>query len=424
MQLSSAPVWNGQRLAPHGIALRCYALGNGPGYQVMPGGLTRVAHDSGDAVLSMQSGAGSKDTWVQADGPVTQFSLLGRSAEPLSVSRSGNDLPSRVADNLYWLGRYMERAESGARLARVIFARLLDDTRSSEPGVLNVLFTAFCAQHTLLSSPRLSSDVTSADEIERQLLLQLRSHDSSYAMVSSLAGAYRAASIARDRMSRDTWHVLSQLDEQREQLVQARVLGPSEALEALDRLVLSCGSFAGLQMENLSRTFGFRFMDLGRRLERARNTSMLIHTTLGTAAPEEPTILAAMLDVLDNGITYRRRYQDVMQAAPVLDLVLTDESNPRSIAFQLGAIHEHVRLLPRALEEPLRTPEERRALGMLMRARLCEVEQLCESNADGERPHLRAYLAELDRDLPALSDGITQVYLAHAAAQRVFGQEG
>ncbi len=421
---SSAPVWTGQAAEPHRVTFRCYALGDGPGYTTMPGGLTRVAHDERDTIVSMQRGAGSKDTWVLAERPVTHFSLLGRQAERMTVSRSGNDLPSRVADNLYWLGRYVERVESTARLSRALVSRLLDDTRSGEPGVLTTLYAAFRAQHMLPATSRLPAETAVADEIERELMRQLRSQDSSYALLSSLTGAYRAASVVRDRISRDTWHVLSQLDDQRHALIETRARsGASEMLDALDRLVLSCGTFAGLEMENLSRTFGFRFMDLGRRLERARNTSMLVVNTVGSVRVEEASLLAALLDTLDNGITYRRRYQDVMQAAPVLDLVLTDESNPRSIAFQLAATLEHVRLLPRAVEDPLRTPEERLALGMLTRARLCDIEALCEPASDSDRPQLRAHLADLDRDLPALSDAITQGYLAHALPQRTFGQD-
>jgi uncharacterized circularly permuted ATP-grasp superfamily protein/uncharacterized alpha-E superfamily protein len=424
VQFSSAPIWTGQGFSPHRIALRCYALGDGPGYQTLPGGLTRVAHDSGETIVSMQRGAGSKDTWVLADSPVSQFSLLGRQAERLSVSRSGNDLPSRVADNLFWLGRYVERAEGTARLSRVLVSRLLDDTRSAEPSVLHVLYGAFCMQHAPRSATG-SRGKLATDDIEGLLLRHLRASDSSYALLSSLTGAYRAASVVRDRISRDTWHVLSQLDHQRRELSESLPRADaSEMLDRLDRLVLICAAFSGLEMENLSRTFGYRFMDLGRRLERARTTSILIANTLGDVSPDEPSVLAALLDTLDNGITYRRRYQDVMQAAPVLDLVLTDESNPRSIAFQLAATHEHLRALPRAVEEPLRTPEERLALGMLTRARLCDVEALSEATPGADRPRLRAYLAELDDELPKLSDTITQSYLAHALPQRTFGQDG
>jgi uncharacterized circularly permuted ATP-grasp superfamily protein/uncharacterized alpha-E superfamily protein len=421
VELSSAPLWNGTALEPRRVAIRCYAVGNGPGYQVMPGGLTRVSRNEGDAVVSMQRGAGSKDTWVLADGPVPQLSLLGRREERVLLSRSGHDLPSRVADNLYWLGRYVERAEGGARLLRRIFARLLDDTHAVEPSVLVALFEGLNIQHELLEPLRVAG--VGVEAMERDVLRFMCSLDYSNGLLASLAGAHRTASVVRDRISRDTWHVLSQLDEQRAGLLGARLFSAGDALEALDRLVLSFGAFAGLQSENLSRTFGFRFMDLGRRIERARNTAALVQAAIGTMYPDEPSVLSEVLEVLDNGITYRRRYQDVMQAAPVLDLLLTDESNPRSIVFQLATVYEHVRMLPRSIEEPLRTREERVALASLTRVRLADIEGLATVTAAGERPALRDHLSNLARDLPDLSNAITQSYLVHAVPHRAIGSE-
>jgi uncharacterized circularly permuted ATP-grasp superfamily protein/uncharacterized alpha-E superfamily protein len=423
VELSSAPFWNGTALEPRRIAIRCYAVGNGPGYQVMPGGLTRVSRDDeGDSVVSMQRGAGSKDTWVLADGPVSQLSLLGRREERVSLSRSGHDLPSRVADNLYWLGRYVERAEGSARLQRQILARLLDDTHAAEPSVLAALCEGLSMQHEL-SEPLLAAAGVQADVVERDLMRFLSSTEHANGILASLAGAHRTASVVRDRISRDTWHVISQLNDQRASLLRAQSFSAGDALEKLDALVLSFGAFAGLQSENLSRTFGFRFMDLGRRLERARNTVTLLQVTLAVVQPDEPAVLSEVLEVLDNGITYRRRYQDVMQAAPVLDLLLTDETNPRSIVFQLSALYEHVRMLPRSIEEPLRTREERVALGALTRVRLADIEALAMVTPAGERPQLREHLTWLAGDLPELSNAITQSYLAHAVPHRAIGSE-
>jgi len=388
----------------------------------MPGGLTRVSRDEVDAVVSMQRGAGSKDTWVLADGPVSQLSLLTRRDERVLLSRSGHDLPSRVADNLYWLGRYMERAEGSARLLRRILARLLDDTHAGEPSVLAALFEGLSTQHEL-SEPLRAGAGVSADAVERDALRFLSSTEHSNGLLASLAGAHRTASVVRDRISRDTWHVISQLDDQRARLTRARTFSVGDALEALDGLVLSFGAFAGLQSENLSRTFGFRFMDLGRRIERARYTATLVNITVGVVYPDEPTVLSEVLEVLDNGITYRRRYQDVMQAAPVLDLLLTDETNPRSIVFQLAALYDHVRALPRSIEEPLRTREERVALSALTRVRLADIEALSTVTPAGERPALREHLALLARDLPELSNAITQGYLVHAVTHRAIGSE-
>lgn len=421
MELSAAPLWNGSGLEPRHVAVRCYAVGNGPGYQIMPGGLTRVSAQDGQPVVSMQRGAGSKDTWVLADGPVSQLSLLGRREERVSLSRSGHDLPSRVADNLYWLGRYVERAEGSARLFRRVFARLWDDAHAAEPSVLLALFEGLGTLHEL-TEPLKAAATASVDSLERDLVRYLCSPRPNSLLVN-VAGAHRTASVVRDRISRDTWHVLSQLDEQRAQLQSGRVGSPSDATEALDRLVLLFGAFAGLQNENLSRTFGFRFMDLGRRIERARDTAALVQVTIGTVFPDEPSVLSEVLEVLDNGITYRRRYQDAIQAAPVLDLLLTDESNPRSIAFQLASIYEHVRALPRSLEEPLRTPEERVALGALTRVRLADIEALATVNEAQRRPQLIEHLRAVTQALPELSNAITQSYLAHAVATRAIGSE-
>lgn len=422
-ELSASPLWTGAGLEPRPVAIRCYAVGNGPGYQVMPGGLTRVSSKLGkEAVVSMQRGAGSKDTWVLADGPVPQLSLLGRSQERLSLSRSGHDLPSRVADNLYWLGRYIERAEGSARLFRRVFARLWDDAHASEPSVLWALCEGLSTLHQL-RQPLVAASSLTVDVLERELIGDLSAQATPNGLLASVMGAYRAASVVRDRISRDTWHVLSQLDEQRARLAGGRVVSPSDVPDALDALVLSFGAFAGLQNENLSRTFGFRFMDLGRRIERARNTATLVQSTIGVVYPDEPSVLSEVLEVLDNGITYRRRYQDVMQAAPVLDLLLMDESNPRSIAFQLAAIYDHVRVLPRSLEAPLRTREERAALSVLTHMRLADIEALAQLGAEQSRPALIEHLSKLDHDLPELSNAVTQSYLAHAVVQRAIGGE-
>ena len=423
IELSSAPLWNGSTLEPRRIALRCYAVGNGPGYQVMPGGLTRVSRDDqGDSVVSMQRGAGSKDTWVLADGPVSQLSLLGRRDERVSLSRSGHDLPSRVADNLYWLGRYIERAEGSARLQRRVLARLLDDAHAAEPSVLIALCDALSIQHELLE-PLTAASGTQSEALERDLLRILCSAEHANGIAASLAGAHRTASVVRDRISRDTWHVINQLNEQRSQLIGMPAGSVSDALEKLDALVLSFGAFAGLQSENLSRTFGFRFMDLGRRIERARNTVSLLQVTLSVVFPDEPAVLSEVLEVLDNGITYRRRYQDVLQAAPVLDLLLTDETNPRSIVFQLAALYEHVRALPRSIVEPLRTAEERAALDVLTRVRLADVEGLVAVSPERDRPAFRQHMEALSQALPELSNAITQSYLAHAVPHRAIGSE-
>jgi uncharacterized alpha-E superfamily protein len=259
------------------------------------------------------------------------------------------------------------------------------------------------------------------DAIERLLLRELCSGDAPNSLLMSLQDAHRAASVVRDRISRDTWHVLSQLNDQRAHMSDCLVRSPSEVPDALDDLILSFGAFAGLQNENLSRTFGFRFMDLGRRIERAYSTALLIQTVVGVVHSDEHAVLSELLDVMDNGITYRRRYRDVMQVAPVLDLLLTDESNPRSIVFQLAAIQQNLQCLPHSIENPLRTLEERIALAVLTHVRLADVEAMAIPTADRSRPALVTHLARVCQELPALSNAVTQGYLAHAVVPRAIG---
>ena len=126
--LSTVPVWEDGPLRPRHLVLRVYAVASGDSYSVMPGGLTRVTTSLDDLVASMQSGGGSKDTWVMADGPTSQLSLLPSPAARLDISRATFDLPSRVADNLFWLGRYVERVEPALRVARAVLPRLFQES--------------------------------------------------------------------------------------------------------------------------------------------------------------------------------------------------------------------------------------------------------------------------------------------------------
>ena len=136
VSLSTVPVWDEGRLQPRHMVLRVYAVASGGGYSVMPGGLTRVTSSLDSLVVSMQHGGGSKDTWVLGEGPTPQFSLLRPSSVALNVSRATFDLPSRVADNLFWLGRYVERTDPPVRIARALVPRLSQESDSTSTAAL------------------------------------------------------------------------------------------------------------------------------------------------------------------------------------------------------------------------------------------------------------------------------------------------
>jgi uncharacterized alpha-E superfamily protein len=422
---STTPFLTGESVAPRTLVLRSYATAVRDRYSVMPGALARVAGSTDNPEVSMQVGARSKDTWVLASGPVSPFSMLPPPSHAVELSRGGGDLPSRTADNLYWLGRYAERAEGIARLARVVVARLQD--APGEPSLmagseLAALFRALAAQTELDAGPAAPIEVGRALPVsEEKLIAALLDAERPGSLGAVGRNVLRVARMVRDRISADTWRVLTALDDELRGSSRALPLGAAAAL--LDRTVLALAAFSGLGMESMTRGQAWRFLDMGRRLERATTLVLLLGSTLTERSDREVPLLEAILDVADSGMTYRRRYLATLQPAPVLDLLLTDETNPRSVIFQLRALVDHLEVLP-APSGGLRSPQVRIAIAALAELQLAEVETLAAADPDGRRPALEELLARLQQQIPALSDSLSSSYLSHAAVSRHLGADG
>jgi uncharacterized alpha-E superfamily protein len=230
---------------------------------------------------------------------------------------------------------------------------------------------------------------------------------------------HRVAGIIRDRISMDTWRIVTALEQQMREADRGagrRMLGAVPA--RLDRLVMTLAALSGLAMDGMTRGEGWRFLDMGRRLERSTNVVTLLKETLSTVSDREGPLLELVLEVADSGITYRRRYLASLQPAPVVDLLLMDETSPRSVAFQLAALGDHLPQLPREPGHAGRTVEDRLVLSALSRLRLADVESICVPDADGHRHGLETLLGELGHDLPALSEALSGSYLNHATISR------
>jgi uncharacterized alpha-E superfamily protein len=222
-----------------------------------------------------------------------------------------------------------------------------------------------------------------------------------------------AAFSSRDRLSYDTWRIINQIDQDLSPEVK-----PERAIDALpllDRLVLDLAALAGMATENTTRGPGWRFLDLGRRLERATFTAELVRGALVPRVDE--TVLDTVLEIADSAITYRARYLLSLQVPPVIDLLLCDGTNPRAMAFQLERIAEHVAAMPRSVQA-LPTPAERLALGAHTWVRLVDPQELSREDEAGERSHLAHVLDHLSSDLTLLSDTVTTQYLSHATTTR------
>ncbi len=434
LTLSTAPALVGDRLEPRRLVLRTYLVAHDDSFVMMPGGLTRFSASAATMVVSMQRGGGSKDSWVMSKDPVSPVSLLPPQGMPVALSRGGKDLPSRVADNLFWLGRYAERTEGLTRLLRGVLVRMTELSGLAEAPELPILLKAV----TLMSGSRPGfvgeGAAARLAAPEAELLATIYDIERNGSVASMLDDLGRVAGTVRDRISRDLWRVVKDLADFRHAAASlaatngAAKSAPSaatgrsptlsDALDNLDRTVLALAAFSGLSSDSVTRGDGWRFLDLGRKLERSLHTVSLLRNTLVFAATPEAPLLEALLEIADSSMTYRRRYQGSLQAAAVLDLLLADEGNPRSLAFQLAAVAEHVDHLPRDGDGTTRSPEQRLMLGALTAVRLADADRMAVADAFNRRIVLEELLNEVARALPGVSDAITQTYLSHLEPSR------
>lgn len=341
--LSAAPAWGAGGLEPRRVVVRAYVTAGEDGYVVMPGGLTRVSTSGEDPVVSMQSGGGSKDTWVLAEGPVAPVSLLTASGQPSGGLRISTELPSRVADNLFWLGRYAERLEGRLRMLRCVIVRMAGEAGAEGAAELSALLQVLSALGLAPDKPFVparGAGPKAQDDI-LQLVYNAQRTGSARELVLRIR---HIASIVRDRFSADTWRILNQL--QTDSRTRPGRIPMANALALINTLIIDLGAFSGMEMENMTRGHGWRFLDLGRRLERALNLVEWIDAAVSSRSTL-PAMLQPLLEMADSALTYRRRYFSEPRLAQVLELLLFDTGNPRSLSFQLNALQQHSVSLPR-----------------------------------------------------------------------------
>ena len=242
---------------------------------------------------------------------------------------------------------------------------------------------------------------------------------SAHSVRAILATLHHVAASVRDYMTLESWRIITHLDEDFNASGNEHGLGQvSDALALIDHTIMMLSAFSGLMEENMIRGPEWHFLDLGRRLERAAHTTGLLSNTLVDADDREGSVLEALLEIGDSSITYRSRYLTALQCVPVLDLLLTDDTNPRAVVYQLVRLADHVERLPRDRNMPSLSPAQRRVTAMLTGLRLAEIEVLCRIGRNGRRGHLETALAELQADFSGLSDTITHHYLSHAELTR------
>lgn len=434
LPLSTAPIWNGQKLEPRPLVLRVFVAAIGDGFCVMPGGLTRTSASDGP-VISMQLGSGSKDTWVT--GPIPEGEPGQSIANPRKVASlpqsnfrrpAADELPSRVADSLFWVGRYAERTDCAVRLLRTLLVGITDAvqpwrSKDSEP-ILNL--AAWLELVPLIDQTRSVQPIN----LVQDALLDPSHPGGVVAGLQRLLGAARSV---RDRLPPDCWRIFMALD--RHTAAPVGRAPPVRLLLRLEELMTLGAGLSGAITETMIRDAGWRFVEIGRRLERAM---YLVTMMRGLTAPpraeggsfqpiEERRLLAAMLALADSraapGAGGSDQGEDALDRTALIRAVLANERDPRSLTFQLTSLAEHLSALPRPKEASasnhglvdLAVSLAASARGMVLDAMLeASRPRRSRLRTTDDIDPLRAAFGRLDLVLPQISDLLTQAYFTHA----------
>jgi uncharacterized circularly permuted ATP-grasp superfamily protein/uncharacterized alpha-E superfamily protein len=405
--LSTAPVWNQGHIFPRGLVLRTYVMHAGNRWIAMPGGLVRVVGDE-ESVVSIQRGGHSKDAWVLSDGPIDTFSLLPPRNQPVELRVPLADLPSRAADNLFWLGRYAERCECMARLLRCILKRV----RRADPSELICLIrlhSCLESRHSKLPKKRAPRDA----DLEKELSSILLDEERPDSLASNLDELHRVGGNVRERLSLDMTRLVGQLSFA---LKNQNRPENSDLPGLLDSCLQLLSSFSGLERENITRGPGWTFLSLGRRVERAMYSARQMRELALPLDEDSWPLLEYLLEVADSSMTYRSRYFTALQPAPVLQVLMLDETNPRSLLFQLNHVGDLYEKLPRHEIRDLRII--RKATERLKSVKLAAV---AYSAPGAIRPEELQPFQSLDKQLFELEDllaswanNVSSTYFAHA----------
>jgi len=403
------------QLRPVPMVMRVYLAATEDGYQVLPGGLVKVSGKDfgGNSHVS-------KDVWVLSDQEIERETLI-KPLRAATLKRSDRDLPSKTADDLFWLGRYFERADGGVRLYRNLFLRLAGETAlGNVPVALNVLTALLVSQGRLSPSRARRALASGSRAVEHEIWNILFDPDSPDSLAHVLSNVARTADHVRERLSPDTWRIIERLTSVPN--LRWRVHTVSDAVNVLNDLVESQSAVNGLIHENMTRGYGWRLLDMGRRIERARYTIRVLRELMVRADRDHPGVLGLQLDLADSVITYRSRYRAEPQIPAVLDLVLADESNPRSLAFQLATMRTHMDVMPQEDVHGHLSKAQKVLISIHTEIILADIDKLANTTSkNGNRTHLNRLLNRCEKSIETLTQLITRTYFSHSVGHRVTG---
>jgi len=361
VRLGETPVWREgppPRLQPRGAVMRVFALADGAGgWRVLPGAFTRVAGPpelgsdaaNADPWLGMQHGSASVDTWVITSGAVDPSSLLPKPLQAADLQDWHRAVTSRAAENLFWLGRYTERAENSARLVRVGLEAL---TGASE--VTRAWLLALVRHHGLVDAKVLPIG-TPQRAFEQALIDGLAADGGTFSVAHNLRRLRQCAQALRERLSPEHWKLIQEVDERFEAHLAAALADGSEpghaplpdVLGVLARATTHLSAITGAQTDRMTRDDGWRLMSVGRQIERLDMLAHALALGLEHRVHETDDGFALLLELFDSVITYRAQFQGRRELLPLLHLLVLDTDNPRSLAWVARTLRDRLRKLSR-----------------------------------------------------------------------------
>ncbi|KAA0969085.1 circularly permuted type 2 ATP-grasp protein [Aureimonas fodinaquatilis] len=365
VQLSTAPIFADGRLEPHPVTLRVFLARHADGWRVMPGGFARIAGGRGLEAAAIRAGGHSVDVWIPAQTVQPPISLLAP-VRDFKRLLSGA-LPSRAADNLFWLGRYTERMEQATRLIRLLHSRAADGTAGALESELQTVLASYGMQPQM--------PVPGLHQLAQ--------------------AAYDTASRIRERFSPDGWRVLSEILSLLDKA--SPETDAEDAARLASRILTRLAGFIGLVDENMYRLNGWKFLQCGRRIERGITSARTLATLAG---PDFSSgALDAILELADSRLTYRRRYSVELSPLAVLDLAVLDPLNPRSIMAAVQELADIVELLPGVHAGETLSQPSRRIARLAVRLRTADAREVDP-----------AFLQRIAGDLADLSELLTERY--------------
>ena len=398
---STTPAMDGQRLVPRPFVWRTFALVGAEQSIVLRGGLARMGDPDQAPGLWNPQGGLTKDVWVVASGEVTGPTISAQSAihaAPVTgVDRPAAEVPSRIAEQLFWLGRYAERLEQSTRMLRSAIRRLTGEGLEGGDAELGACLALMRHPNLLPLTPK-----PKAKDFRQKLAAMVTNPKVEDGLPWLFQRLRYNAAGARDRLSDDTWRLFARFDEGHPA---EGTISVGSLLQGLDTLILRLAAFSGMQAENMTRGHGWRFLEVGRRVERCRVLVALLSSAEDNN-PDDRALLDPLLEIGDSTMTYRRRHFSSPRWLPVIELLTNDPNNPRSLASQVAIIAAQVPNLPGKPDSGL-LPQ--------LRATVHSMTALIPHRTGKIQP----MADEMTKHIESFSDLLTQHYFSHAV-RRVF----